>query len=50
MTNKVNCVNILYQFIAEMLTFLCSNKRKKEAENTFLKPLSMTRAYSRFFI
>jgi len=26
MTNKVNCVKILYQFVAEMLTFLCSNK------------------------
>jgi len=30
MTNKVNCVNILYQFVAEMLTFLCSNIRKQE--------------------
>jgi len=30
MTNKVNCVNILYQFVAEMLIFLCSNIRKQE--------------------
>ena len=48
MTNKGEFVrNILYQFVAEMLTFLCSNKSevRKEAENAF-KPSLMTQAYS----
>ena len=44
-------MNILYQFVAEMLTFYVVIKvsKKKEAENAF-KPLMMTRAYSAFYL
>ena len=40
-------MNILYQFIAEMLTFLCSNRVKiKNRGCDSLKPLLIEFAYS----
>ncbi len=49
MTNKVNCVNILYQFVAEMLTFYVVIKSKKRGWECFLKPLDDTRLF-RFYL